>query len=304
MGYTVFAGVRSPEDGRRLRNRCIRDGSKTPCIPIVLDVTSPQSLRECFDFVCGYLGVTTTEDEGKVVRIVKTPGRQKEMMLQGPGMAQQILNNAGAPLSPVRASGSSSSLGGMGGLGTVGENEELPSPPPTKQQLQQQQQQQLTPPLSPTHSANHMYRGHSRLGVVPPITANDLDDSEEDDDLFSLPSRASTPERPTPLHPDEVDPLDLFIGVVNCEGTESPGPLEMLPLAELMRCYEVNTAGAVAITQCFLPLLRESKGRIVNVCSSAGVTAAPINGSYAASKVALAAVSESLRVELYKFGIR
>ncbi|KAJ3002532.1 UNVERIFIED_CONTAM: hypothetical protein HDU68_006176 [Siphonaria sp. JEL0065] len=70
-----------------------------------------------------------------------------------------------------------------------------------------------------------------------------------------------------------------------------------------MRCYEINTAGAVAVTQCFLPLLRESKGRIINVCSSVGVTAAPINGSYAASKMALIAVSESLRIELYSFGI-
>ncbi|KAJ3131218.1 hypothetical protein HK100_006626 [Physocladia obscura] len=140
------------------------------------------------------------------------------------------------------------------------------------------------------------------------------DDEDEDIELLhgsTIPSSSSSSSSPSTTTSTatitsttvSVNPSDLFIGIVNCEGTESPGALELLPLEEIMRCYQVNTAGAVAVTQCFLPLLRESKGRIINVCSSVGVTAAPINGSYAASKMALVAVSESLRVELYPFGI-
>ncbi|KAJ3088573.1 hypothetical protein HDU96_004063 [Phlyctochytrium bullatum] len=127
-----------------------------------------------------------------------------------------------------------------------------------------------------------MPRGHSRLALNPPTTAADW---ENDDEELFVPSRAASPSAVAAASTD----AGLLIGV--------------LPLAGLLRCYEINTAGAVAVTQCFLPLLKESKGRIINVCSSAGLTAAPINGSYAASKMALQAVSDSLRVELYPFGI-
>ncbi|KAJ3399430.1 hypothetical protein HDU80_007900 [Chytriomyces hyalinus] len=141
-------------------------------------------------------------------------------------------------------------------------------------------------------------RGLSRLSAQP---LNYMDsDNDSDDDIEAL---KPAPTSNAKAENQAVAPEDLFVGIINCEGTESPGALEVVPLQEIMRCYEVNTAGAVAVTQCFLPLLRESKGRIINVCSSVGITAAPINGSYAASKMALIAVSESLRVELYPFGI-
>ncbi|KAI9331685.1 hypothetical protein DFJ73DRAFT_648007, partial [Zopfochytrium polystomum] len=169
---------------------------------------------------------------------------------------------------------------------------------PSQQQQQQQQQQQHGGKSQEHQEGECDFSSQSTLQTLvhasPPISrsASDLQPAAGPDD------RAS----------DATEPLDsrtaeLLVGIINCEGTESPGPLELLPLSELMRCYEINTAGAVAVTQCFLPLLRESRGRIINVCSSAGVTAAPINGSYAASKMALVAVSDSLRVELYPFGI-
>ena len=101
---------------------------------------------------------------------------------------------------------------------------------------------------------------------------------------------------------DQVTPN--FIGLVNCEATGSMGPVEMMSVDELTRAYQVNAAGAVQLTQSFLPLLRESKGRVVNMSSSAGLfSAAPANGSYAASKMALEALSDSMRVELFKFNI-
>ncbi|KAJ1552251.1 hypothetical protein HK405_012058 [Cladochytrium tenue] len=67
LGYAVFAGVRNMDEGRRLRAKCQRDGSKAPCIPIVVDVTSPHSLREAYEFVCSYLGVVT--EDGNIVRV-------------------------------------------------------------------------------------------------------------------------------------------------------------------------------------------------------------------------------------------
>jgi NAD(P)-dependent dehydrogenase (short-subunit alcohol dehydrogenase family) len=92
-------------------------------------------------------------------------------------------------------------------------------------------------------------------------------------------------------------------GLVNNAGIAVSMPLEFLPLAELRRQLEVNLVGQVAVTQAFLPHLREGRGRIVNVGSIAGYSALPFLGAYAASKHALEAVTDTLRIELQPFGI-
>src|SRR5262249_47433530 len=66
---------------------------------------------------------------------------------------------------------------------------------------------------------------------------------------------------------------------------------------------EVNVIGQVAVTQVFLPALRASRGRIVNMSSIGGRAASPITGPYAASKFALEAISDALRLELTPWGI-
>jgi NAD(P)-dependent dehydrogenase (short-subunit alcohol dehydrogenase family) len=92
-------------------------------------------------------------------------------------------------------------------------------------------------------------------------------------------------------------------GVVNNAGIPAAGPLELVPLADLRRVLEVNLVGAVAVIQAFLPLLKASRGRIVNISSLAGRTALPFMGPYAASKFGLEAASDSLRRELAPFGV-
>ncbi len=92
-------------------------------------------------------------------------------------------------------------------------------------------------------------------------------------------------------------------GLVNNAGIPAAGPLELLPLDELRHVLEVNVIGSVAVTQAFLPLLKASRGRIVNISSVAGLSALPFMGPYAASKSALEAISDSLRRELLPFGV-
>jgi NAD(P)-dependent dehydrogenase (short-subunit alcohol dehydrogenase family) len=98
-------------------------------------------------------------------------------------------------------------------------------------------------------------------------------------------------------------------GVVNNAGVAVGGPLEFLDLDEFRRQLEVNVIGQLAVTQAFLPLLREhsaqskSGARIVFTSSIAGRLAAPFVGPYAASKHALNGMAESLRRELKPFGI-
>jgi NAD(P)-dependent dehydrogenase (short-subunit alcohol dehydrogenase family) len=98
-----------------------------------------------------------------------------------------------------------------------------------------------------------------------------------------------------------VDQLD---GLVNNAGIAIAAPVEFLPPEELRHQLEVNLVGQVAVTQAFLPALRRAKGRIVFMGSIAGRSALPFLSPYAASKHALEALADSLRLELRPFGIR
>ena len=91
--------------------------------------------------------------------------------------------------------------------------------------------------------------------------------------------------------------------LVNNAGIAIAMPLEFVPLDELRHQLEVNLVGQVAVTQAFLPALRRARGRIVFVGSIAGKSALPFLGPYAASKHALEAVADSLRLELRPWGI-
>jgi len=97
--------------------------------------------------------------------------------------------------------------------------------------------------------------------------------------------------------------VDRLDGLVNNAGIAIAMPLELVPLDELRRQLEVNLIGQVAVTQAFLPALRAARGRVVFVGSIAGKSALPFLGCYAASKHALEAVADSLRVELQPWGV-
>jgi NAD(P)-dependent dehydrogenase (short-subunit alcohol dehydrogenase family) len=94
---------------------------------------------------------------------------------------------------------------------------------------------------------------------------------------------------------DSIDGLD---GLVNNAGIAVASPLETIPLDELRRQLDVNVLGQVAVTQALLPHLRRARGRLVFIGSIAGRSSLPFLGPYAASKHALEAIADALRVEL------
>ncbi|HLG75841.1 MAG TPA: SDR family oxidoreductase [Ktedonobacteraceae bacterium] len=99
--------------------------------------------------------------------------------------------------------------------------------------------------------------------------------------------------------------IEGLAGLVNNAGISVPAPLEFLPLEEFRYQLEVNVTGQLAVTQAFLPLIREARGRIINVSSIGGrQVSIPFNGPYHASKFALEALSETLRMELSPFGVQ
>lgn len=92
-------------------------------------------------------------------------------------------------------------------------------------------------------------------------------------------------------------------GLVNNAGVAFGGVLEFMPVDHLRSQLEINVIGQLAVTQPMIPLLRQVRGRIVNMGSIAGRSATPILGPYAASKHALEALTDALRLELWPWGI-
>ncbi len=92
-------------------------------------------------------------------------------------------------------------------------------------------------------------------------------------------------------------------GLVNNAGNAVTGPLEYVPLDEFRRQLDVNVVGQLAATQAFLPLLRRSGGRVVFMGSIAGRMTIPFLGPYSASKFALEAIADALRLELQPWGM-
>jgi NAD(P)-dependent dehydrogenase (short-subunit alcohol dehydrogenase family) len=97
--------------------------------------------------------------------------------------------------------------------------------------------------------------------------------------------------------------VDELHGLVNNAGIAVASPLEAIPLEELRRQLDVNVVGQVAVTQALLPQLRRARGRVVFIGSIAGRSSLPFLGPYAASKHALEAIADSLRVELLPWSI-
>jgi NAD(P)-dependent dehydrogenase (short-subunit alcohol dehydrogenase family) len=96
---------------------------------------------------------------------------------------------------------------------------------------------------------------------------------------------------------------ESLFALVNNAGIGLAAPLEFQPLADIRSAFEINVIGQIAVTQAFLPLLRETRGRVVNICSVGDRIAIPFGAALNGSKAAFALMSESLRLELRPFGM-
>jgi NAD(P)-dependent dehydrogenase (short-subunit alcohol dehydrogenase family) len=93
-------------------------------------------------------------------------------------------------------------------------------------------------------------------------------------------------------------------GLVNNAGVAIAAPIETLQLDELRRQLEVNVTGQIAVTQAFLPQIRAATGRVVLIASIGGRMSLPYLSPYHASKFALEAIGDSLRMEMRPFGVQ
>ena len=94
-----------------------------------------------------------------------------------------------------------------------------------------------------------------------------------------------------------------LFAIVNNAGIGDVIPLEFTPLAQFRQVFDVNVFGVVAVTQAFLPLVHRGAGRIVNIGSIGGLITIPFGASLTATKHAIEAISDALRLELHAAGI-
>ncbi|WP_427891354.1 oxidoreductase [Kribbella sp. GL6] len=120
-----------------------------------------------------------------------------------------------------------------------------------------------------------------------------------------------------PIRMDVTDDVSLQEGIakiiaeagridvlVNNAGYGSYGALEDVPLDEARYQFEVNVFGAARLTQLVLPHMRARRvGKIVNITSMGGKIHTPLGAWYHATKFALEAISDCLRLEVAPFGI-
>ena len=93
--------------------------------------------------------------------------------------------------------------------------------------------------------------------------------------------------------------------LVNNAGFGEVGPIETMPIQSAQSLFEVNVFGLIGLTQMLLPEMRKrGKGVVVNLSSIAGRFVTPGAGWYGASKFAVEALSDALRLELHQFGIK
>ena len=95
--------------------------------------------------------------------------------------------------------------------------------------------------------------------------------------------------------------LDLL---VNNAGVGVFLPMELVSMERFRHQLDVNVTGQVAVTQAFLPMIRQATGRILMMGSVADRITMPFAGPQAAAKSALAALTEAFRLELAPWGIR
>ena len=91
--------------------------------------------------------------------------------------------------------------------------------------------------------------------------------------------------------------------MINSAQSAAFGEVEWVPPAVFRRAVEVNLLSVINVTQTFLPLLRKSKGRIVNIVSVLGRISSPVRAPFCSSMSGVESFSDCLRLEMRRWGV-
>ena len=93
--------------------------------------------------------------------------------------------------------------------------------------------------------------------------------------------------------------------LVNNAGYALRGAVEEISVEQVQKMFDVNVYGVMRMIRAVVPQMRQQKaGRVINISSIGGKLVIPVNGTYSATKFALEALSDALRMELALFGIQ
>src|ERR687886_1018757 len=124
-------------------------------------------------------------------------------------------------------------------------------------------------------------------------------------DVLVVPTDLAQLEQVKALAPKALERFGQVDALVNNAGYGQMGPVELISPEDAQQQFAVNFHGPLVLTQTLIPIMRDrGGGRIINVSSLGGRLAFPAGGMYSASKFALEALSDVLRMELEAFNIK
>ncbi|KAJ1800461.1 hypothetical protein LPJ59_001086 [Coemansia sp. RSA 2399] len=258
-GYTVFAGVRSWEDGARVESD-------------FLDAVRPEAIH-----ANRWARNARASRGGSTARHPDDRSRAQNSTLASESDSSTTTNgnfSCSSSGSEGRDNGSSGIVGGP-------------------QHMRQRRLRRLQKQRASTDGVNGksnlddcgINEPPGRLGSVVPVLL-DVASGESIDQAYKRVA-------------DELKARSIpLVGVVNNAGVTAFGPMDISAPAFIDHCMTVNFHGPVRVTQRFMPLLRRSSGRIVNISSIMSWLIGPGFGVYCASKAALSAASRAWHYEL------
>jgi NADP-dependent 3-hydroxy acid dehydrogenase YdfG len=148
--------------------------------------------------------------------------------------------------------------------------------------------------------------GHlSQAGYTVVATARKPESLEDIPAALKLPLDVTQPECVAETVTQTIHKFSRIDVLVNNAGYALRAALEETSDEQVQRIFDVNVFGVLRLIRAVAPYMREqAAGRIINISSIAGKLSTPVNGIYSATKLAIEAISDALRLELAPFGIQ
>ncbi len=145
----------------------------------------------------------------------------------------------------------------------------------------------------------------TQSGYTVVATARDVDSLKDLDAALKLPLDVTQPDSVDAAVSQTLKQFGRIDVLVNNAGYAIRGAIEEVSPEQLEQIFAVNVFGVHRMIRTVAPILRnQGAGRIINISSIAGKLSTPENGAYSATKFALEALSDALRLELCPFGIQ
>ncbi len=145
----------------------------------------------------------------------------------------------------------------------------------------------------------------AQAGYTVVATARKVEALQDLDVALKLPLDVTRPESIRQAVECTLQRFGRIDVLVNNAGYAVRGAVEEVPVEQVQEMFAANVFGVMRMIQAVAPYMRRQKsGRIINISSVVGKLVTPANGVYSASKFALEALSDALRLELEPFGIQ